>query len=174
MLWPERREKDPIFANDNGPGVGIIDRVTVDSYVEIAEGYIPPHLRGLVGLGRRLFPFLVGGSNYGVRIGPFPKGTPVSLLTNLDVLGVDLPESEQRAHRQKLFTLLKRAKSELKADKDLGAAMGRLVNEMLALSKCKDFVVNKGHYFGTQFMEPDEPGLSDSDKRALIGLIKTF
>src|SRR4030095_10548274 len=31
LLWPERREKDPIFANDNTAGVGIIDRTTAES-----------------------------------------------------------------------------------------------------------------------------------------------
>jgi hypothetical protein len=45
-------------------------------------------------------------------------------------------------------------------------------------------VVNRGHYFGTAFLEepPDfgdaqqgkEPGLSDQDKRALIEFLKTF
>jgi hypothetical protein len=57
---------------------------------------------------------------------------------------------------------------------------------MLKLSKCPDFVVNRGHYFGTaRFNETDglsedekafgaEPPLSDDDKRALIEFIKTF
>jgi hypothetical protein len=177
LLWPEKREKDPLFANENGPGVGIIDRVTVDSYVEIPEAYIPPHLRGLVGIGRRLFPFLVGGSGYSVRMGPFPKGMPVNLLTNMDLLGSDLPDQERAEHQKRLLTFLTRAKRELKESRDLGATLRSLVDEMLALSKCKDFVVNKGHYFGTsQFesIEPGEPGLSDDDKRALIAFIKTF
>lgn len=55
--------------------------------------------------------------------------------------------------------------------------MRNLTDEMLALSKCKDYVVNKGHYFGTsQFeaTEPSERGLTDDDKRALIGFIKMF
>ena len=44
---------------------------------------------------------------------------------------------------------------------------------MMDLSKCPDYVVNRGHYFGTgEFAE--EPGLSDDDKRALIEFIKTF
>jgi hypothetical protein len=43
------------------------------------------------------------------------------------------------------------------------------------LSKCPDFVVNRGHYFGTSyFQEKDEPGLSDDDKWALIEFLKTF
>jgi len=176
MLWPERRPKDSLFANESGPGIGVIDRITVDSYLDVAEGYVPDHLRGVVGLGRRLFPFL-GGSGYSVKIGPFPKGMPIGLITNMDLLGSDLPDAERRQHRERLLVLLKRAKRELKAGADIGAALGSLVDEMLAVSKCKDFVVNKGHYFGTsQFTatEPSEPGLSDADKRALIGFLKTF
>jgi hypothetical protein len=57
---------------------------------------------------------------------------------------------------------------------------------MLKLSKCPDFVVNRGHYFGTaKFNENEslsederscgaEPVLSDDDKRALIEFPKTF
>jgi hypothetical protein len=102
---------------------------------------------------------------------------PVNLLVSMDLLGTDLPEQERAEHKKRLLTLLKRAKSELKESRDLGAALGNLVDEMLALSKCKDFIVNKGHYFGTsQFesIEPGEPGLNDDDKRALIAFIKTF
>jgi hypothetical protein len=44
---------------------------------------------------------------------------------------------------------------------------------MLAVSKCKDLVVNKGHYFGTDYFK-EEPGLNDSDKRALIAFLKTI
>jgi len=43
----------------------------------------------------------------------------------------------------------------------------------MELSKCPDFVVNRGHYFGTE-KAGDGPGLSDADKRALIALLKTF
>ena len=57
---------------------------------------------------------------------------------------------------------------------------------MMELSKCPDFVVNRGHYFGTaEFNRQDglsadekafgrEPELSDADKRALIAFLKTF
>ena len=101
MLWPEKREKDPLFVNENGPGVGIIDRTTVDSYVEVPEAYIPRHLRGLVGIGHRLFPFL-GGSGSSVEIGPFPKGMPMDLLGNMESVGDDCRTAEQREHRKRL------------------------------------------------------------------------
>ena len=38
--------------------------------------------------------------------------------------------------------------------------------QLFALSKCPDYVVNRGHYFGAE--------LSDADKRALIAFLKTF
>ena len=44
---------------------------------------------------------------------------------------------------------------------------------LLKMSKCPDFVVNKGHYFGTN-LQAGEPALSDDDKRALIAFLKTM
>jgi hypothetical protein len=58
-------------------------------------------------------------------------------------------------------------------DDDAKRVFANLVPNLLALSKCPDYVVNRGHYFGTnQFAE--EPGLSDDDKRALIAFLETF
>jgi len=48
-----------------------------------------------------------------------------------------------------------------------------LVEPLLAVSKCRDFIVNRGHYFGTDYFS-EEPGLSDSDKRAVIAFLKTL
>lgn len=71
-------------------------------------------------------------------------------------------------------------------DKELLAWLKNLREPLLNLSKCPDFVVNRGHYFGTaKFNETEglsedeksfgpEPALSDNDKRALIEFIKTF
>ena len=51
-----------------------------------------------------------------------------------------------------------------------------MVPDLLNVSKCKDFVINKGHYFGTEFLPTSEgePGLSDADKKALIEFLKTL
>ena len=98
---------------------------------------------------------------------------PVGLLTNIDLLGTELPEDQQRAHREKLLSLAKRAAEELKRNKDLRLILPALVDDLLAVSKCKDFVVNKGHYFGTDYLA-EEPGLSGADKYALIEFLKTF
>jgi hypothetical protein len=41
-----------------------------------------------------------------------------------------------------------------------------LLPDLLAVSKCPDFVTDRGHYFGTK--------LPDADKRALIEFVKFF
>ncbi len=171
MLWPEKREKDRIFANDNGAGVGIIDRTTADSYIWVPQGFIPEELRGLLGFGQRLFPFLFRDGS--IEIGPIPEGFPVSLLSNVDMLGPNEQTAKQRADRAKsLLRLLIKVKNDLRAGRD---AFGNVetMDMLLDLSKCKDFVVNKGHYFGTN-LQTEEPALSDNDKRALIAFIKTM
>ena len=173
MLWPERRDKDDLlFRSEEGPGVGVIDRITVDSYLEVPESYISPPLRPLIRLSKRIFPFL-GGDGGSLRVGPFPKGMPIGLITNIDILGEDLQPADREQHKKKVKNLVKRALRELKGQKDFGVALTGLAEEMLAVSKCKDLVVNKGHYFGTSYFK-EEPGLSDSDKRALIAFLKTF
>ena len=96
---------------------------------------------------------------------------PIGLITNIDLLGDELPEDQQAEHRRKLITLVRRALRELKGNPDFGGALTGLADEMFAVSKCKDLVVNKGHYFGTSYFT-EEPGLSDSDKRALIAYLK--
>jgi hypothetical protein len=108
-----------------------------------------------------------------LKIGPFPKGTPIGLITNMDLLGSDLPQAERDRHVKKLLELLKHATEALKDGKDFPTALAGLVDDMLDVSKCKDFVVNKGHYFGTDHFA-EEPGLNDSDKTALIAFLKTF
>jgi hypothetical protein len=170
MLWPEKRRKDPIFANDNGPGVGVIDRTTAESVLLVPAGYVPDSLRSLLGVGARLFPFLF--RNGSIEIGPIPQGTPVSLLANADLLGADLSTQEKLDHQKQLVQLLGQAQRDLKKGVDIFANPA-VLERLLKLSKCPDFVVNKGHYFGTN-LQSDEPGLSDADKRALIGFVKTF
>ena len=76
---------------------------------------------------------------------------------------------------------------DLNADDAKLLAWGAKFREpLLKLSKCPDFVVNRGHYFGTaKFNDTDgltadeksfgaETPLSDDDKKALIEFIKTF
>ena len=171
MLWPERRPKDPLFATENGPGIGVIDRLTVDTYIDVPTRYIPGVVRPLIDIARDLFPG-VSENGRSVRIGPFPKGMPVGLITNMD-FGADMPSADRGQQLQKLVTMLAHAKQALKTEKDFRVILAQLVDELFDVSKCKDLVVNKGHYFGTDYFA-EEPGLNDADKRALIAFLKTI
>jgi hypothetical protein len=174
MLWPEKREKDSLLG-DKIPGV--IDRTNQTSYIRIAAGYLPDFLRPLLGPGQRFFPWLFGDS--GVVIGPVPKGTPVDLLANLDLLGDATDPDEQLKHQKKVLELLLAMKHDLEAlpagasDEDANKVFANLVPQLLELSKCPDYVVNRGHYFGTSYFK-EEPTLSDEEKHALIAFLKTF
>jgi len=49
----------------------------------------------------------------------------------------------------------------------------------MAFSKCPDYIINRGHYFGTSYFQnpdgmQDEPALKDDEKFALIEFLKTF
>jgi len=48
-----------------------------------------------------------------------------------------------------------------------------LVDPLIEVSKCADYVVDKGHYFGTEYLEGETP-LTDEQKRALIEFVKTL
>lgn len=166
LLWPEKRTRDAILG-DKVPGY--IARTTATSYITVAPGYLPPGLEKLLGWGNvlhRLFPWLF--SEGMVKIGPIPKGTPVNLLANLDV----------ETNKLKLAQLLLKMIADLKkvagaSDAEAAAVFKNLVPDLLALSRCPDFVVNRGHYFGTDLM-PEEAALNDDDKWALIEYLKTF
>ncbi len=59
------------------------------------------------------------------------------------------------------------------SDDEARKVFANLVDPLLELSKCPDYVVNRGHYFGTSYFA-EEPALSDDDKLALIEYLKTF
>jgi hypothetical protein len=174
MLWPEKREKDSLLP-DKVPGK--IDRTTETSYIRIASGFLPDYLRPLLTPAQRFFPAFV--EDDGLVLGPVPKGTPVGLLSNLDLLGEGLAPEEKIQHQKRVLGLLLKMKHDLATlppnatDEEAKRIFANLVPDLLALSKCPDYVVNRGHYFGTSYFA-EEPALSDEDKRALIEFLKTF
>ena len=176
MLWPEKRDKDPVLG-DKVPG--LIDRTTATSYLRVPVGYLPPFAPKLAPLVRKLAPAIVGET--GIELGPIPKGTPVNLLTNINLLPDNLSTGQKLAHDKQLLELLLELNKGLRAlPKDATDEQARavfnnrgVIDKLLALSKCPDFVVNRGHYFGTDRLK-EEPGLSDADKKALIEFLKTF
>jgi hypothetical protein len=177
LLWPEKRAKDSIFNGKQAIGAGIIDRTTQRSYLRVSSGYVPDNLKKLLGWGEWLFPSIFDEGN--IEIGPIPPGTPVSLLANLNVRPEGISKPELLKHDAALLKLLVAIKRDLKqlgpnpSDADAQRVLSNLVPQLMDLSKCPDYVINRGHYFGTGYFT-DEPGLSDEDKRALIEYLKTF
>jgi hypothetical protein len=174
MLWPDDRDKDSLL----GAKIpGIIDRVGDRApaghgdqpvYLKVSRGYLPDFVVATLSAKRELFPSLF--TDDGVRIGPIPKGTPIGLLSNLMLIPdnvADLP-----AHGVKVGALLLKLLPRLEklgpnaTDADARAIFADMVDDFLALSKCPDFIVNRGHLFGTT--------LPNEDKGALIEFVKTF
>jgi hypothetical protein len=175
MLLLKPRLRDPIFDGPkfaDDPAAGTIDRISDDAYIAVPEHYIPDALHGLVKLSHHLTP-VVGGQGASVEIGPFPAGMPIGLITNIDITGGELSDADRLAHKKRLLQLFNRVTSELAKNPDLGTVLNSLTDDLLAVSKCKDLVVNKGHYFGTRLFA-EEPELTTEDRRALIAYLKTF
>ena len=194
LLWPEKRERDTEHPGGRGVGhrdfqvrlegrdqrlPGVIDRTTSRSSFRVAAGYLPDTLRHWYDPLKRWFPWLFGEE--GIEVGPIPAGTPVNLIANLSLVSESGDTTNVIDQTKDVLDLLLRLKRDLKAlPRDASDEEGRTVfanlrRPLLALNKCRDFVVNRGHYFGTSFLkDKDEPGLSDTDKRALIEFLKTF
>jgi hypothetical protein len=117
---------------------------------------------------------------------------PVALLANLKLRAEGDGLGEKASHVRDVGELLIKLKHALRStpegasDEQLREHFASLRGPMMELSKCPDFVVNRGHYFGTaQFNRQEglsedekafgrEPELGDDDKRALIAFLKTF
>ena len=173
MLWPEKRDKDP-YVGDKIPGPSLIPRTTSRSYLKVPAGYLPGELIPFSEWGawlNRLAPwaFDIEGD---LNLGPIPKGTPVNLLTNLELLSESTDLKDKAEHKKKLIKLVFDLKKALKSlprdatDEQATAAFVKYVPQLLEISKCPDFIINKGHYFGSN--------LGDNDKFSLIEFLKTF
>jgi hypothetical protein len=194
LLWPEKRESDVDQPGAAGVGrrdfsvrledrdlklPGVIDRTTTRSYLRVAAGYLPDSVRRWHDPLKRWFPWLFGEE--GVELGPIPAGTPVNLIANLSLVSESGDTAKPVEQVKDVLGLVLKLKRDLKAlppgasDEEARRVFANLREPLLDLNKCPDFVVNRGHYFGTSyFKDKDEPGLSDADKRALIEFVKTF
>jgi hypothetical protein len=96
----------------------------------------------------------------------------VDLIANLQLVAETTDPAQRAAHDARIVAVLVQAIADLKAlppsatDAQTQRAFANLGEPLFELSKCPDYVVNRGHYFGTQ--------LSDPDKLALIAFLKTF
>jgi hypothetical protein len=93
--------------------------------------------------------------------------------------------AERLEHNAQVLWLVLRLKHALESlpskptDDQVRKAFTSVEPDLIKFNKCPDFVVNRGHYFGTDMLTdtkdfPGEPALSDSDKKALIEFLKTF
>lgn len=184
LLWPEKREHEKGFD-------GYIARTTERSYVNIPARSIPVQLQNLVrALPAEPFSKLFDRDGNFV-LGPIPKGFPINLAANYQPLA-DLGFDKWVTHEVNFTQLLGKfllnwpSFDQNADDAQMLAWTSRLRGPLLQLLKCPDFVVNRGHYFGTAELNNTaglsrderafgaEAPLSDADKRALIEFIKTF
>ena len=167
LLWPETREGNMKYMTASGKELpGKIDVTSATSYLRVPKGYLPDFLQPLVRPLSHAQPWLF--SEGGIEVGPIPAGTPVNLLSN-----VDLEQKDKVLAALTKATLALQSLPHGATDEEMRRAFADLVDPLLAVSKCPDFVVNRGHYFGTDYFG-EEPGLSDSEKRALIAFLKTL
>jgi len=103
----------------------------------------------------------------------------VGLLANLKLRAESDDVGDKAQHARDLGEFLLKLKVDLAtapanaSDQELAQKFANLKAPMMSLSKCPDFVVNRGHYFGTDRFK-EEPPLTDDDKWALIEFVKTF
>ncbi|HKG59277.1 MAG TPA: hypothetical protein VKB05_05810 [Pyrinomonadaceae bacterium] len=174
MLLLTERDKDPILSA-KGLEVGVIDRTTTRSSIRVAPGYVPNLVEGF---GDLLFPSIFSDDG-GVELGPIPPDTPVGLLASLNLRPEGLGFWGRVQYDWRLLGLVKEIKQKLKAlpanatDDQVKQAFAPVADSLIALSKCPDYVVNRGHYFGTGRYGDDSP-LTEQQKRDLIEFLKTF
>lgn len=172
LLWPEKREGIVRVVRDKddyGQDIGAV-------YLKVSTNYLPDFLQPLLDENAFVrFLRWLGGLDWlvgegMVQIGPIPQGTPVNLIAN-----INLELQDPRVEPKELVKLLIKAKRRFKTIHEQGLGtdeetvkkeLSNLVPDLIKVSACPDFEVDRGHYFGTD--------LPDADKEALIEFVKTF
>jgi hypothetical protein len=141
------------------PRVNKIWRTTATSYINIPLAYFPKILSDVIKLKD---PSSIDG-NGNLRLGPIPKGTPVNLISNLNLEGDPVKTGKAVVS---IVAALADIRLKNMNDQQATERLKLVVPDLIAANKCPDFVEDRGHLFGTT--------LPDADKRALIELLKTF
>ena len=164
------------------------------SYISLAPTFIPKLAPGLAAILKKLDPtaFDANGNlvppiveaikavdpkaitpEGNIVLGPIPMGTPINLLSNLDLDGAGISPSDPVHGRlivTKALNSIVLALAEIRDhnmnDAQAIARLKLIVPDLIAANKCPDFIEDKGHEFGTK--------LPEKDKRDLIELLKTF
>jgi hypothetical protein len=148
LLWPATRK--PYY-----------HQTTIRTDVKVQTSALPGivgWLAGLVGL--------VDGDT--LKLGPIPKGTPVNLIGNLNA-GFNDPVPSPLKLASNLLGVAKdlgQIREKNMPDDQATAVLRQQIPKLLEISACPDFIVNRGHEFGSE--------LSDQDKEALIAYLKTL
>jgi hypothetical protein len=188
MLWPEKRLRDPELKDKVD---GWIDRTDQRSFILVPSFYVEQIRKAAGPVGEKLLDKLVDSDGF-LRLGPIPQGMPVNLLSNVQPLAESKDPKDVATHYVQLLTLLVKLKTDLLSmpanadDAELRKHFADAREGLMSVNKCPDFVVNRGHYFGTaQFNDNSgltddersfgtEPVLSDGDKHDLIEFLKTL
>jgi hypothetical protein len=178
MLNPETRRTDPLTQI---PVPGYLYRTTAPSCLMLPYGFLPGWLQSLVGPLRWVAPWAVDKQG-DVTLGPLPRNFPVSALSNTKLL----PDNDEPDMAGHLWRLVRAGPTLMRAFSRMGGTCSpaeladpatevraeaavrdsHLVDTLVGLSKCPDYVVNRGHYFGAD--------LPAADKEALIAYLKHF
>ena len=158
MLWPEKRKHDRAVGSTSRRS-DLYDRPHDRAQLHQHAGGVCAG-SAAAGIGRscsRLLPSLFDADG-GITIGPFPKGLPVNLLSNLQPLS-ESSESDRACcgtssrccscwSISSCYLATVPADCDRRADGERRSA-SKMGPALLALNKCPDFEVNRGHYFGT-------------------------
>lgn len=177
MLSPETRRKDAITSQ---PVPGYIYRTSAPSCLMVPQKFSPKIVQRWSGLLNRIAPWAVkpGGA---VEIGPFPADFPLNALLNTKLLPDNDEDISLLSHGWQLAkagpallgtfrALGGQCSAQELADPGVQARATAVMKEyntvdtLVGLSKCPDYVVNKGHDFGAN--------LSDQEKETLIAWLK--
>jgi hypothetical protein len=178
MLNPATRRTDKFT---QVPVPGYIYRTTAPACLVVPSGDMPSSARHFAGALHWLAPWAFD-RNGGLAVGPLPKDFPINALANTK-LAPDNDDSGTAGLYWRLvkagptlFSAFKKmggkcspkelADPETEANSEQAVRDSGLIDTLVGLSKCPDYVVNRGHYFGDD--------LPAADKEALIAYLKYF
>jgi hypothetical protein len=182
MLDPATRRMDNAT---QVPVPGYIYRTTAPACLVVPPGYlvsyVPSWARHFTGLAHWAAPWAFD-SNGGLAVGPLPRGFPINALVNTKLA----PDNDDAKPASFYWRLIKATPTLISAFRKMGGKCSPqeladpeteanseqalrdsgLIDTLVGLSKCPDYVVNRGHYFGAD--------LPAADKEALIAYLKYF
>jgi hypothetical protein len=141
LLWPERRL-----------GVGSM-------LVTTEESTLPDFFPNLI----KVMPEFSDLPGLDLDLIKVPKGTPVNLIMNLHAKDV---KTVLLAYVDGVLQGQPKPKFAEMREKNHDDAIRQMMEKMLEVNVCPDFIEDRGHTYGSQ--------LSDDDKKALIEYIKYF